>query len=110
MRRVGVLLVVMLLLVVVVVDYSRPGMVRRMVVWRRQALRWVGVMLREHQSQHRCSVYGKWCSKEATTVAIGAGNKRRVKLDNGWSAGLRDAIRLVIHDGNSCNSVHARAG
>jgi hypothetical protein len=64
-RRVGVLLVVMLL-VMVVVDYSRAGMVRRMVVWRRQALRWVGVMLREHQSQQRCSVYGEWCSKEAT--------------------------------------------
>jgi hypothetical protein len=35
-RRVGVrvLLVLLMLLVVVVVDYSRPRMVHRMVVWR----------------------------------------------------------------------------
>ena len=49
-RRVGVLLVVMLLLVVVVVDYSRPGMVRRMVVGRRQTLGWMRVMLRAAMS------------------------------------------------------------
>jgi hypothetical protein len=39
------MLLVVMLLVVVVVDYSRPRVVRRMVVGRRQALGWVGVML-----------------------------------------------------------------
>lgn len=39
------LLMVLLLVMVVVMEWSRPRVVRRMVVWRRQALRWVGVML-----------------------------------------------------------------
>jgi hypothetical protein len=49
MWRVRVLLVVMLLLMMIVVG-DRPRMVHRMVVWWRQALRWVrrvGVMLEE---------------------------------------------------------------
>jgi hypothetical protein len=54
-RRVGVLLVMLLMLgVVAVVDYSRPGMVCRMVVRRWQALGGVGVMLRDAQCQRRC--------------------------------------------------------
>jgi hypothetical protein len=51
-----VLLVMLLLVVVVVVDCSRPRVVRRMVVWRRQALRGVGVMLEEEECQQRWSV------------------------------------------------------
>jgi hypothetical protein len=50
-----VLLVMLLMLgVVAVVDYSRPGMVCRMVVRRWQALGGVGVMLRDAQCQRRC--------------------------------------------------------
>jgi hypothetical protein len=60
--RVGVLLVLVLVLLmlrmVAVVDYSRPGMVCRMVVWRRQALGRVGVMLRDAQCQRRCRLHG----------------------------------------------------
>lgn len=39
-------LLVLMLRVVVMVHNARPGMVRRMVVWRRQTLRWMRVMLR----------------------------------------------------------------
>jgi hypothetical protein len=44
--------------------------------------------------------YQKQDSMFATMSTIWAGNKRTMKLDDGWSAGLRDAIRLVIQGGN----------
>jgi hypothetical protein len=57
MWRVGVLLMlVLMVLMLVVVEHSRPRVVRRMVIWRWQALRLVGVMLEEQQSQQCCKV------------------------------------------------------
>jgi hypothetical protein len=49
-------MLVWMVLMLVVVEHSRPRVVRRMMIWRWQALRLVGVMLEEQQSQQCCKV------------------------------------------------------
>jgi hypothetical protein len=80
-----VLLVRMLLMLVVVVmvHYSRPGMVRRMMIWRWQALGWVGMMLIEEQCQQRCRRNDGWKQDAmwvTTMSTICAGDKRRIEM------------------------------
>ena len=89
-------------MVVVVVHYSRSRVVRRMMIRRWQALRRVGVMLKEAAVSNAASVT---MAKAGLGVCndvlmIRTGDKRRMKLDDGWSAGLRDVIRLGIQGGD----------
>ena len=94
-------LLVVLLSVVVVVHNARPRMVgRRVVVWRWQALGWVGMMLEKKHLSQQCGQAQSMvaqggnvkvqCSREKKGMKIGAGNK---KSSGGEELGVRGCGR-----------------
>jgi len=77
------LLMMLLLMVVVVVDYSRSRVVCRMVVWRRQALRWVGVMLEKNDCQQEGRM--QWQKQDAVCATMcGRSGQGIKKNEAGW--------------------------
>lgn len=112
LRMLWMLWMVLLLVVMVVVDHSRSRVVRRMVVWRRQTLGLVGVMLEKEEvsATSTRAVAKARCSVCNDVMTIWARVERIVKLDDGWSAGRRDVIRLMRKGGEELEQRYARAG
>jgi hypothetical protein len=75
-----------MVLMLVLVDYARPGMVHRKMIWRWQALRRVGVMLEAHQVSKAASANNRRkaahneCDVKGAENGGGAGS-------GGWLAG-----------------------